>query len=211
MDLSNPARIIMPSVTGAVLRALSHTCEPLSGRAVAALAGDGVGYRRASQVLGELTEAGVVIRESVPPAYSYRLNRDHVAAEAIATLADLRARLMARISETVGGWDILPVAVWLFGSAARGDGTSTSDIDLLVVRPANVSDSDPLWTEQLASLAERVTAWSGNDCQIVEYSPSELAALVADDEALVGELRVEAIVLVGKAPSQLLRSRRSRS
>jgi hypothetical protein len=43
MDLSNPARIIMPSVTGAVLRALSHTSEPLSGGAVAAWLGMGSG------------------------------------------------------------------------------------------------------------------------------------------------------------------------
>lgn len=208
MDLSNPARAVMPSVHGAVLRALAHTDRPISGRALAELVGDQAGYRRVSQVLGQLVEAGVVLRESQPPAYLYRLNREHVAAEAIAILADLRARLMHRISNTVNSWKVQPVALWLFGSGARGDGNIDSDLDILVVRPDTVGDADPGWRHQLENLAANATAWSGNDCQLLEYSQRELAALVTRGERLVTELRAEAIVLAGKSPQEILRKKR---
>lgn len=210
MDLSNPARAVMPSAHGVVLRALAHTDRPMSGRALAELVGDQAGYRRVAQVLGQLVDAGVVLRESQPPAYLYRLNREHVAAEAIAMLADLRARLMQRISQTVSTWKVQPVAVWLFGSGARGDGNTDSDLDMLVVRPDTVSDGDPRWRHQLEELAASVTAWSGNDCQLVEYSQRELASLVTAGERLVTDLRAEAIVLAGKSPQEVLRSKKHR-
>lgn len=211
MDLSNPSEAVLPSVRGVVLRVLARTDAPMSGREVAATAGQKVGYRRVSQVLGELVATGLVRRESHPPAYLYRLNRDHVAAEPVLMLADLRGRLLSRIIETVGSWKPAPHALWLFGSAARGDGTADSDIDLLVVRPSTTDDEDPTWRRQLDDLAERVSAWSGNDCQILEYSSGELTALVDADDPLIEELRREAIPLTGKRPHEILsKKRRSR-
>jgi hypothetical protein len=210
MNLSNPPEMVLPSVRGAVLRVLAGTDLPMSGREVAATAGQRVGYRRVGQVLGELAEAGLVLRESHPPAYLYRLNRDHVGAEAVLMLADLRGRLLDRINETVGGWKLGPEALWLFGSAARGEGTARSDIDLLVVRPSTVGTDDAIWRQQLDGLAERVSAWSGNDCQILEYSRKELTALVGADDALIDELRREAIALVGRPPLEVLRKARTK-
>ncbi len=210
MNLSNPEAAVVPSVRGAVLRVLARTDQPISGRAVAATAGH-VGYRRVSQVLGELAEAGVVLRESRPPAYVYRLNRDHVAAEPVLMLADLRGRLLRRIAEAAGRWKRGVEALWLFGSAARGEGTERSDIDLLVVRPSGVESDDRRWRQQLGDLAQRVTSWSGNDCQILEYSSDELVGLVDAEDPLVDELRREAVTLVGRPPQEVLRkARRSR-
>ena len=208
MDLSNPSEAVLPSVRGAVLRVLASTDVPMSGREVAATAGQRVGYRRVSQVLGELVEAGFVLRESHPPAYLYRLNRDHVAAEPVLMLADLRGRLLCRITETVRSWKCAPEALWLFGSAARGEGTANSDIDLLVVRPSTIGGDDPTWRRQLDGLAERVSAWSGNDCQMLEYSSGELTALVDADDPLIEDLRREAIALVGRPPQEALRMTR---
>lgn len=210
MDLSNPSEAVLPSVRGAVLHVLADTDGPMSGRAVAATAGHRVGYRRVSQVLGELVNAGIVLRESHPPAYLYRLNRDHVAAEPVVMLADLRGRLLRRVAETAGRWEIAADALWLFGSAARGDGTASSDIDLFVVRPRATGSEDPTWRRQLDELAERVTAWSGNDCQVLEYSSAELEALVDGTDALVEELRREAIALAGRRPHDALRPTRTR-
>jgi predicted nucleotidyltransferase len=210
MDLSNPSEVVVPSVRGAVLRVLARTDVSMSGRAVAATAGQQVGYRRVSQVLGELVEAGVVLRESHPPAYLYRLNRDHVAAQPVLMLADLRGRLLCRITEFVGSWKPAPESLWLFGSGARGEGTAESDIDLLVVRPSRIGSDDPTWRQQLDVLTERVSAWSGNDCQIIEYSSGELAALVDAGDPLIEALRREAIGLVGRRPQEVLRTTRSR-
>jgi predicted nucleotidyltransferase len=210
MDLSDPSKAVLPSVRGAVLRVLARTDVPMSGRAVAATAGQQVGYRRVSQVLGELVEAGIVLRESQPPAYLYQLNRDHVAAEPVLMLADLRGRLLERIAETVRRWEAAPDALWLFGSAARGDGSSSSDIDLLVLRSSAMSGDDPTWRQQLDELAEHVSKWSGNDCQILEYSSSELAELVHAGDPLIDELRRDSIAVVGRRPQEALRVTRRR-
>lgn len=68
MDLSNPSAAVLPSVRGSVLQVLAHTERPMSGRSVAATAGPDVGYRRVSQVLAEVVDAGIVLRESQSPA-----------------------------------------------------------------------------------------------------------------------------------------------
>lgn len=119
MDLSNASAAVLPSVRGAVLRVLSHTEKPMSGRGVPAAAGPDVGYRRVSQVLAELVDAGIVLRASQPPACLYRLNRDHVAAAAVDILEDLRGRLLRRIAQAADSWEIAPDALWLGDARPR--------------------------------------------------------------------------------------------
>ena len=208
MDLSDPSQVVLPYVSGAVLRVLARADEPMSGRAVAAMTGERAGYRRVSQVLAELVEAGVVLRKSHPPAYLYRLNREHVVAEPLLMLADLRGRLLANITNAVEGWTQAPEALWMFGSAARGEGTTDSDIDLLVIRSSTIDADSPTWRGQLDDLAERVSAWSGNDCQILEYESGELATLIAADDLLIESLRRDALVVTGRPPLDVLRKER---
>ena len=95
-------------------------------------------------------------------------------------------------------------AVWLFGSAARGDGTDESDIDIMVIRQEAVAESDAQWRTQLSDLAAKVTAWTGNSCEILELSGQDLAAQVTQRTRLVTEVRRDAIPLGGKAPATLL-------
>jgi len=47
-------------------------------------------------------------------------------------------------------------------------------------------------------------AWSGNPCEIVEYSTRELKALVRRGERLADELRRDAVPLTGTPPRQTL-------
>lgn len=204
MELSNSISSVIPSAHGAILAVLAHADAPLSGRQIAKLAGGQVQQPRANDVLRELTEAGIVSCERHPSVHLYRLNRDHVVAEAIMMLANLRERLIQRMREAVLGWVIAPVAVWMFGSAARGDAGPHSDIDVLIVRHDAVDVDSESWQQQLSNLSSAVTAWSGNDCQILEFSRSELAELVASDERLVTELRSDALVIAGISPLRLL-------
>src|SRR5664280_476791 len=142
MNLSDPMSSVVPAAHGAVLAVLARTDRPLSGRQVADLSGGHVKQSRAHQVLHELTEAGVVLCEERPPAKLYRLNRDHVAATGIVVLASQRDELLRRIRDHIERWMPRAVAVWLFGSAARGEGGPRSDIDLLVVRPDALAHDD---------------------------------------------------------------------
>jgi len=207
VDLSSPISSVIPTAQGAVLAVLVRTEQPLSGRQVAALTNGRFGQWRVNEVLGQLAEAGIVHREHHPPAKLYRLNRDHVAAPGIEALASQREVLLARIRSEEAGWEVAADAVWLFGSASRGDGDNSSDVDLLVVRAVSVDADSVDWLRQLDTLSAHVHTWSGNSCEILELTRPELAAMVARGERLVEELRAEAVVLAGKSPRGLLRRR----
>ena len=96
-----------------VLEVLARTDRPLSGRQTAELVGALAGHRQVNAVLGQLTEAGLVLREHHAPAYLYRLNHDHVAAEAVVALLDLRGILLARMRNLANAWRPKPIAIKL--------------------------------------------------------------------------------------------------
>lgn len=207
MDLSSPINSVMPSAHGAVLAVLARTTEPLSGRRVAGLTDGRVGQRRTTQILTQLSDAGIVLREDRPPSKLYRLNRDHVAAPGILALAEMWATLVQRIRDELGSWASSATAACLFGSAARGEATADSDIDILLIRgDTAASDADDtLWDEQVERLVERVNAWSGNTCEVLELSLAELEESVAREDRLVRDLRQDAITLAGRDVRALVR------
>jgi len=209
MDLSSPISSVAPSAHGAVLAVLSRAGGSLSGRQVAALTNGRFGQWRVNEVLGQLTEAGIVLREVRPPAKLYRLNREHVATPGIEALANQREVLLSRIRSELARWDVPADAVWLFGSAARGDGDATSDIDLLLVRPVSVGADEPAWLRQIDDLSEHIGTWSGNRCEVLELSRTELATMVSRGESIVADLRHDALTLSGGSPRGLLRRARA--
>ena len=211
MDLSSPISSVIPSAHGAVLAVLASAGESLSGRRVAALTNGRFGQWRVNEVLGQLAEAGVVLREVRPPAKLYRLNREHVAAAGIEALAGQRDALLSRIRDELATWAVPAAAVWVFGSAARGDGDATSDIDLLFVRPDAVASDDPTWLHQIDTVSEHVGRWSGNSCEPLELSRAELALMVSRNEPLVDDLRGEALTLSGGSPRAALRKARAKA
>lgn len=208
MDPSNPISAVIPSAHGAVLTVLARTTEPLSGRKVAELTDGKVGQWRTNAILGELADAGVVMRDHRPPAKLYRLNREHVAAPGILALSDMWSILVQRISDELARWAPPPKTACLFGSAARGQAGPGSDIDLLLVREDGTVDaesSEREWQDQVDRLVEKIRAWSGNPCEVLELTPDELRAAVARDDRLVRDLRRDAIRLVGRDVRTMLR------
>jgi predicted nucleotidyltransferase len=131
------------------------------------------------------------------------LNADHVAAPAVQALAGLREELFDRITRELGEWEIRPIHISLFGSTARGDGDSASDIDLFVVRPGAMLAEDARWREQLDALEQKIARWTGNRAAIVEISENEVERLVAEDRPIVAELRADAIVFAGLTIAEL--------
>ena len=204
MDLSQPIRSVIPSASGPVLVALVRAGRPLSGRQIAALVDGEVGRSRVNSVLGELTESGLVLAEPQPPSVLYSFNRAHVAAPMVEALADLRGALIDRIRTEVAGWARPADAVWIFGSAARGDGSVSSDIDILVIRPIRLHASDERWRAQVSDLSAKVRAWSGNACEVLELTRRELTGHVAKRSRLARELRRDAITVGGESPEAML-------
>lgn len=205
MDLTRPMSSVIPSAHGPVLVALARAGAPMSGRQIAGLVEGQVGRSRVNGVLHELVQSGIVTCDAHPPAMLYRLNRAHVAAPFIEGLASLREQLLERLRKQAATWAVPAVAVWLFGSAARGDGTVDSDIDVLVIRPDDVGDEDPAWVDQVDVWQTSVKRWAGNDCSALEMTARQVRQAVANGDPLVEELRRDAVWLAGGSPRDLLR------
>jgi hypothetical protein len=62
-----------------------------------------------------------------------------------------------------------------------------------------------IWERQTEVLTEKIMAWSGNRCDVIEMEAAELSAAVERDDLLVRDLREQAVILAGGDPRDLLR------
>ncbi len=193
MELNHPLATITPTLDGDVLAMLAqHEVTFTAGqlhRVLTRYSEEGI-----RKVLMRLTRQGIVHSERVGNAYSYRLNRDHLAAGPIIELAHLPRTLLRQIEARLEGWTFPPVYGAVFGSAARGTMTADSDLDLLLIR----ADDTPLpvWEEQVNDLASDVTRWTGNDTHPLEYTVSELGA-AARAEPVLRDVLEEGLTVAG--------------
>jgi predicted nucleotidyltransferase len=203
MDLSRPWALIRSPIDMEVLRVLRGTTRPLTGREVARLVRSG-SQPRVNASLRRLSEEGLVGAEEAGNAFLYTFNREHLAAPAIELLADVRLALERRLRDEIAGWQIVPVHASIFGSAARGDGDTSSDIDIFLVRPRDVSDDDARWHEQLARLSDHILEWTGNHAGLSEVSEADTRRLRRERPPIVDELGHDAITIVGPEPIEFL-------
>jgi predicted nucleotidyltransferase len=203
MDLSRPWALIRSPIDMEGLLVLHGTTRPLTGREVARLVRAG-SQPAVNAALRRLAEEGLVRAEEAGNAYLYTLNREHLGASAVELLAGIRTELERRLRAEIEQWDIAAAHASIFGSAARGDGDTRSDIDVFVVRPAGVAEDDPGWREQLERLSDHVHAWSGNHAALSEVSVADVRRLRRERPPVVDELRRDAITLTGPTPTELL-------
>jgi len=116
-----------------ILRVLSASPQPLSGRQVGELSR--LSHRGAIQALESLVELGAVRQRRVGAAYQYSLSRGNMAVETIiapslkaeaSMLDDLKRNITAQFRGKA-------VSLTLYGSLGRGTGKRGSDIDVLAV------------------------------------------------------------------------------
>lgn len=193
MNLGSPILVIAPTVRGALLQALARLEQPVTRRQLAATAGVAPG--NASSVVGELIQTGLVLETVAGRSSMVSLNRNHLAAGPVMALAGLRGELIRRLRVRLSRWPDLHGA-WLFGSVARGDSDSDSDIDLLIVADKLQS---PDLHERLSDLHADVRSWTGNDLQLVEHSAPSWRKLVRAKNPLVEQIRLDGITLAGDA------------
>jgi hypothetical protein len=173
MDFRRPLQAVTPTLDGDVLSVLARAEAEMTGRELQRVIGHGShqGIRNAAD---RLAYQGVVSSRSAGNANLYKLNRDHVAASWIEGLASLPAQALGRLRDEIDGWEQPPLLVVLFGSVARHEATPASDLDLLVVRPADCEPDEPTWQEQIAKLQTHAGAWTGNDARVLELGEQEL-------------------------------------
>jgi hypothetical protein len=203
MNVAAPHTAICPTLDTEVLTVLAGTTRPLTGREVARLTGR-TSHGGVLDVLNRLTEHGLVDRQEAGRALLFTLNHEHLAAPAVDVLAGMRTELFERMRRAVAAWEIAPIHVSVFGSTARGDGNTESDIDLFIVRPGAIEQDDTGWRAQVDELAGQIQRWTGNHAGIAEASADELAELHSTQPPIVAELRSDTIVLSGPDVRDLL-------
>lgn len=202
MDYLRPVEALIPGAQGRVLGALARTDTELTIRAVAGLAG--VSPQQASVVIAHLVRLGVVERREVGPASLVLLATDNLAAQAVVAIADLRARVLDRFTELATLIRPAPASLVVFGSFARGQADSESDVDVLAVRPPGLRDDDDGWTDSLWNWISAAGTVAGNPVNVIEAAAEEVPDLLRRPSPSVWtEIARDGIVLVG-APLQHL-------
>jgi predicted nucleotidyltransferase len=195
MDLAHPLSVVTPTLDGDVLAALALADTSFSPgqlhRILARHSEDGV-----RRVLQRLAGQGIVSAEHVGRAYTYRLNRGHLAAEPIAALARMRQTFLDRIEQALARWDPGPVYAAIFGSAARGEMHPGSDIDLLLVRPDECEPGQ--WDDLVTALTADIAEWTGNDVRVLEFSESEVRRF-GTAEPVLADVRDHGLTTAGSS------------
>ncbi len=204
MDLRHPLGVVTTSVDGDVLRVLALADAEFTASRVHELVGEHslAGVRNS---LERLSVQGIVLRRGAGQAYLYQLNREHLAAAAIGELARLRERLIERLVGELKTWQVPALYCSLFGSVVRGDMSTESDIDILVIRSKRVLGDNELWGAQLYELGRKIKTWTGNSADVLEYGEEELHGEAMHDPVIVRALQ-EGIVLCGESSTWKLRS-----
>ncbi|GFG70285.1 nucleotidyltransferase domain-containing protein [Mycolicibacter senuensis] len=192
MELHRPLATVTPTLDGDVLAVLAANDIAFTTgqihRIVNKFSEEGI-----RKVLARLVSQGVVTADRVGNAFTYRLNRDHLAAAPIVALAGLSNTFLSKLEHELDQWAHPPKYAAVFGSALRGTMTVDSDIDLFVVQDRGTPPA--VWAHDINELAANVTRWTGNDARIVEYSISELRKSAA--EPMVGEVLDSGLTVAG--------------
>jgi hypothetical protein len=194
MDHRRPLLVVTPTLDGDILAALARAEIELTGRELARHVGHGSpeGIRRAAD---RLVGQGILLRRPAGASYLYRLNRDHLAAPWIEGLAGLREQLIERLRTRLSEWEPPAKVALLFGSVARGEADTESDLDLLILRKRGCDPDSDAWRAQILDLEQSATAWTGNDARVLEYGEQDLAG--ADPEPVISQALREGIELAG--------------
>jgi predicted nucleotidyltransferase len=193
VDAQHPLAVVTPTLDGDVLAVLALVDEAFTTgqlhRTLSRFSEDGI-----RKALARLRKQGIVLAEPAGNAYLYRFNRDHLAAEPIRALARLRQTLLSRIEERLESWKWPPVYAAVFGSMARATASTSSDIDLFLVKDDDVPNEQ--WDAQLAELADDVSKWTGNDARPITFTASDLAR--RRNEPLFSEVLAEGLTVCGQ-------------
>jgi predicted nucleotidyltransferase len=188
MNFGEPFGGLMPGARGAALAVLLRTGAPLTGRRVHALVADRHSLGAVQQALRELDRLGLITTETIGRAGVHRINERHAAIAPLRSLASPIEMLTRVVQGAVRDVD----AVIVFGSVARGDAHADSDIDLVVIAPAE-------WAGR-ADVQQQVQERLGNDCDVLHLTREHFELAPEDREPVIAEVLRDGIALVGKMP-----------
>lgn len=203
VDFVRPIEAVVPGAQGRLLAVLAETTAELNLRTVAQLAG--VSQAQASRVLPGLVDLGLIERRDVPPASLFRLVAEHVASRAVLALARSTDTVLDEIGRLAASLLHPPVSVIVFGSFARRQAETNSDIDVVVVRPPGIDEDNEDWAKSLEGWRGDVGRLTGNPIEVLEVSVDEAAAKVAGRSHLWAEIARDGRVVHGLDAEELRR------
>jgi predicted nucleotidyltransferase len=187
-----------------ILRALAGRSTPVTAAQLTRVAGVGTeaGVRRAAE---RLAAHGVCLTEDVGGRIVYTLNYDHVLYDAVTALLNADRELPRRLKRALAAWEPAPASAVLFGSAARRDGDVGSDVDLLLVRPSQLSQTRKAdWVRQVHELRNAVQQWTGNRLQVLDWTSTVLRRNARAREPLVDAILGDGVTVAGAQLTVLL-------
>lgn len=201
MDFARPVEAVIPGVQGRVLAVLAETTAELNLRTIARLSG--VSVAQASRVLPRLVELGIVERRETPPSSLFRLVPEHIAAGPLVALARGRDGVFEEMGRVAAVLPVVPVSVIAFGSFARGEADTESDIDAVFIRPVGVDESDEAWSDSVEQWRSRIRRASGNPVEVLEIGSEEIGARLRSGRPVWRDIRREGVIVHGRALSEL--------
>lgn len=173
MRLQNPfAAISTTGIDSQLLVVLARTEKHLTVQEICGLLPEEGSLEGVRKSIARLTLQGTVLRRTTGRSAAYALNREHLLAQPILEIANAKKEFIQRLAECISVWEVQPHTVKIFGSGARDEMTEASDIDLLVVMPAEI-DRDGA-TALVDDLADRGKRWTGNDVRPLMYFEDEV-------------------------------------
>jgi len=202
--LSNPLdQLLGAPARVRALRALDAAAHPLG---LAYLAREiAVTYRGAQKAVAVLTHAGIVAEVPTGQGSVFSINDTHPFAPALRALFAIERERRSAILNATEAWadrqSPTLLAVWLFGSAARGEDTFQSDIDLAVV--AKTGAGAQRLATSLRDCLEPIARQQAVHPSVVPYSSAAVLSLPQDDAQMWTNLSRDATPLSGPAPEYL--------
>lgn len=104
----------------------------------------------------------------------YIFNRQHLLADALLNIAQAKRNFLSALYGMISAWQVQPLIVQLFGSAARNEMAADSVvIDIFLGWPDDADGNEI--DARSAELTHQASLWTGNDVRLLQYAASEVA------------------------------------
>lgn len=200
MDFRKPIQQVIPGAQGKLLHVFAHTSTNLSTSAAARLSG--VSLAQTSRILPELARMGILGRTDVPPSVTYCFIADNLASKAILLLSRLREAAIDELRHSAQAKVDPSISLVLFGSFARGEADSESDIDVLLVHPDDSQEPEG-WSEGVEQWRSSAQLLTGNEVQLMAVNQSEIGQLLCSGRPVWLDILRDGIAIFGKSLDEL--------
>ncbi len=185
-----------------ILRSLATLGRPMATSELAARTRlNSSGMRRS---LAALAESGLVTYFGSNRSAVYQLNAAHPLAASLLALYASEAARVDRVLSDLRAHSmqlaITPIAVWLYGSAARGDDGPLSDLDVVMIFQNDEHVASAV--EAMRQLLETTEARECVRASVIGLSARDVARLDSGDPWWA-TVRTDAMPLIGPSPETL--------